>query len=39
MGTSATGGQNVQNAINSEEIMLIAFGILKGLSREEQNSK
>jgi len=31
MGTSATGGQNkVQNATNSEKMMLIAFGMLKG---------
>jgi len=31
MGTSATGGQNkVQNATNSENMMLNAFGILKG---------
>jgi hypothetical protein len=31
MATSATGDQNkVQNVTNSEKMMLIAFGILKG---------
>jgi len=31
MGTSSTGGQNkVQNATNSENMILIAFEILKG---------